>query len=132
MEWIKLGDRVSLAIASPLNRKLALLVGINQYPGNSPLAGCLTDIELQKELLIHCFGFVESDILTLTDKQATRTEIKSALLNHLTTQARSGDTVVFHFSGYGRLQLSNELSPTSEPNSLEKPLLQNIIIPAKL
>ncbi len=58
VEWIKLGDRVSLAIASPLNRKLALLVGINQYSGNSPLAGCLTDVELQKELLIHRFGFV--------------------------------------------------------------------------
>ncbi len=111
VEWIKLGDRVSLAIASPLNRKLALLVGINQYSGNSPLAGCLTDVELQKELLIHRFGFVESDILTLTDKQATRTGIESAFLNHLTTQARSGDTVVFHFSGYGRrLQLGNELN----------------------
>ena len=114
VEWIKLGDRVSTAIASPLNRKLALLVGINQYPGNSPLAGCLTDVELQKELLIHRFGFVESDILILTDKQATRTGIESAFLNHLTTQARNGDTVVFHFSGYGRrLQLANNLNTNS-------------------
>ena len=114
VEWIKLGDRVSMAIASPLNRKLALLVGINQYPGNSPLAGCLTDVELQKELLIHRFGFVESDILILTDKQATRTGIESAFLNHLTTQARNGDTVVFHFSGYGRrLQLANDLNTNS-------------------
>ena len=113
-EWIKLGDRVSLVIASPLNRKLALLVGINQYPGNSPLAGCLTDVELQKELLIHRFGFVESDILILTDKQATRTGIESAFLSHLTTQARNGDTVVFHFSGYGRrLQLGNDLNTNS-------------------
>ncbi len=109
VEWIKLGDRALNAIASPLNRKLALLVGINQYPGNSPLGGCLTDVELQKELLIHRFGFVASDILTLTDKQATRTGIESAFLDHLTAQARSGDTVVFHFSGCGRrLQLSNK------------------------
>ncbi len=113
-EWIKLGDRVSMAIASPLNRKLALLVGINQYPGNSPLAGCLTDVELQKELLLHRFGFVESDILILTDKQATRTGIESAFLNHLTAQARNGDTVLFHFSGYGRrLQLANDLNTNS-------------------
>ncbi len=111
-EWIRLGDRITSAIASPLNRKLALLVGINQYPGNLPLAGCLTDVELQKELLIHRFGFAESDILTITDKQATRTEIESAFLNHLTAQAQSSDIVVFHFSGYGRrLQLTNDLSP---------------------
>ncbi len=111
-EWIKLGDRARDAIASPLNRKLALLVGINQYPGNSPLAGCLTDVELQKELLIHRFGFAQSDILTITDKQATRTGIESAFLNHLTAQAQPGDVVVFHFSGYGRrLQLSNALNP---------------------
>lgn len=111
-EWIKLGDRARDAIASPLHRKLALLVGINQYPGNSPLAGCLTDVELQKELLIHRFGFAQSDILTITDKQATRTGIESAFLNHLTAQAQPGDVIVFHFSGYGRrLQLSNALNP---------------------
>lgn len=113
-EWIKLGDRAISAIASPLNRKLALLVGINQYPGISPLAGCLTDVELQKELLIHRFGFVESDILTITDKQATRTGIESAFLNHLTEQAQSSDLVLFHFSGYGRrLQLTNNLNINS-------------------
>ncbi len=108
-DWLRLGDRITSAIASPLNRKLALLVGINQYPGNPLLSGCLTDVELQKELLIHRFGFIESDILTLTDKQATRTQIESAFLNHLTAQAQSGDAIVFHFSGYGRrLQLSNK------------------------
>lgn len=118
-QWIKLGDRALNAIASPLNRKLALLVGINQYPGNSPLSGCITDVELQKELLIHRFGFVAADILTLTDKQATKTEIENAFLNHLTAQARSGDTVVFHFSGYGRrLQLSNKGEKVTTINSL--------------
>ena len=106
-EWIKLGDRTISAIAAPRNRKLALLVGINQYPGISPLAGCLSDVELQKQLLIHRFGFVESDIVTLTDKQATRTGIENAFLNHLTAQAQPGDMVIWHFSGYGRrLQLS--------------------------
>ena len=50
----------------------------------------------------------------MTDKQATRTGIESAFLNHLTTQARNGDTVVFHFSGYGRrLQLANNLNTNS-------------------
>lgn len=108
-DWLRLGDRYYQAIASPLNRKLALLVGINQYPGKSSLNGCLTDVELQKELLIHRFGFHSSDILTLTNAQATRRQIEDAFTEHLTNQAQSGDIVVFHFSGYGRrLQLSQK------------------------
>jgi len=109
-DWLRLGDRYYKAIASPLNRKLALLVGINQYPGNSTLNGCLTDVELQKELLIHRFGFKSSDILTLTGGQATRGQIENAFIDHLTNQAQPNDIVVFHFSGYGRrLQLSQKL-----------------------
>lgn len=108
-DWLRLGDRYYSAIASPLNRKLALLVGINQYPGNSTLNGCLTDVELQKELLIHRFGFKSSDILTLTNEQATRGQIENAFIDHLTNQAQPNDIVVFHFSGYGRrLQLSQK------------------------
>ncbi|MEP0870238.1 caspase family protein [Trichocoleus desertorum AS-A10] len=112
---LRLSDRYSQVLAAPTTRKLALLVGINQYPDsmfhrtatrNSALAGCVTDVELQRELLIHRFGFSDRDILTLSDRQATRQAIESAFLEHLTEQARPGDVVVFHFSGYGsRVQL---------------------------
>jgi hypothetical protein len=61
----------------------------------------VTDVELQRELLIHRFGFHPSDILTLTDAQATRGNIETAFLEHLTAQASSDDVVLFHFSGYG-------------------------------
>lgn len=109
-DLLRLGDRYYSAIASPLNRKLALLVGINQYPGNSALNGCLTDVELQKEVLIHRCGFNSSDIITLTNEQATRAQIENTFINHLTNQAQPSDIVVFHFSGYGRrLQLSQKL-----------------------
>ncbi len=94
-------DRYHRALAAPTNRKLALLVGINQYNRSSALAGCLTDVELQRELLIHRFGFHPGDILTLTEQQATRQNLEAAFLTHLTQQARAGDTVVCHFSGYG-------------------------------
>jgi hypothetical protein len=80
-------------------RKLALLVGIDRYA--SPLAGCVTDVELQKELLIYRFGFQPADIVVLTDRQASRENIQIAFLEHLTKQAKAGDLVVFHFSGYG-------------------------------
>lgn len=107
--WLRLGDRYYQALAQPSQRKLALLVGINQYPYIPTLKGCLTDVELQRELLIHRFGFKESDILTLTEQQATRQQIETAFVKHLTEQAQPGDVVVFHFSGYGRrVQLSEE------------------------
>jgi len=89
------------ALAEPTNRKLALLVGINEYSRNLGLTGCLTDVELQKELLIERFGFQASDIITLTNKEATRENIETAFVEHLTQQAKSNDVVVFHFSGYG-------------------------------
>jgi hypothetical protein len=105
-----LTDRYQRVLAQPTRRKLALLIGINQYPEQvcdcvpirgSALNGCLTDVELQRELLMHRFGFQASDILTLTDQQATYQAIQDAFLSHLTEQARPGDVVVFHFSGLG-------------------------------
>jgi len=115
--WLRLGDRYYQALAQPSPRKLALLVGINQYPKAPTLTGCLTDVELQRELLMHRFGFHPSDILTLSDQQASRQQIETAFLKHLTEQAQPGDVVVFHFSGYGcRVQLAT--SPEAVLNSL--------------
>ena len=88
-------------LAQTTNRKLALLVGINQYPQDSRLNGCLTDLELQQELLINRFGFNAKDIITLSDRQATRENIETAFVEHLIEQAQADDVVVFHFSGYG-------------------------------
>lgn len=98
---VSLLDRYFQVLAQPGGRKLALLVGINQYPRSTALGGCITDVELQRELLIHRFGFTPSDILTLTDSKATRENIETAFIEHLSEQAKAGDVVVFHFSGYG-------------------------------
>ena len=107
--WLRLGDRYYQALAQTSPRKLALLIGINQYSKNQDLTGCVTDVDLQRELLIHRFGFAPSDILTLSDRQATRQQIEAAFLHHLIEQARPGDVVVFHFSGYGRqVQLESQ------------------------
>jgi len=89
------------ALASSSNGKLALLVGINEYSRQTPLKGCVTDVEEQKELLRYRFGFQSNDIVTLTDQSATREKIVSAFMEHLVKQAQPGDIVVFHFSGYG-------------------------------
>ncbi|MEG4344146.1 caspase family protein [Microcoleus sp. A003_D6] len=117
--WLRLGDRYLQALAQPTARKLALLVGVDKYP-DSPLRGCVTDVELQRELLRYRFGFAPSDILTLTDAQATRENIETAFVTHLTQQAKPGDAVVFHFSGCG-----------SRVSSIESPgKMQNSLVPA--
>ena len=102
LDIIQQGDKYSKALAQNSGRKLALLVGINDYSGDVlPLAGCVNDVMLQKQLLIHRFGFNPKDIVTLTDEQATRQGILSTFEEHLIKQAKPGDNVVFHFSGHG-------------------------------
>lgn len=118
------GNRYAKVLAQNTPRKLALLVGINKYPTNDRfvnLQGCVTDVKLQRELLVHRFGFNDSDILCLTsdatDKQPTRSNILTAFEEHLIKQAKPGDAVVFHFSGHGS-QLS-ELDPIQKCRNLE-------------
>lgn len=121
---VPLLNRYFQALALAGGRKLALLVGINQYPRSTALGGCITDVELQRELLIHRFGFNARDILTLTDSQATREAIETAFIEHLTEQAKASDVVVFHFSGYGsRVKMSQE-------SQIDNPIvIQNSLVP---
>ncbi len=118
--------RCQQALAQPTRRKLALLIGINNYAesitGDFPrgavaaLRGCGTDTALQQELLIHRFGFQPADIVTLTNQQATREGIVNAFDQHLRSQVQPGDVVVLHFSGYGsRLRLEEDTVKTWVP-----------------
>jgi len=127
---LPLVDRYYQALAQPSARKLALLVGINQYP-RTALSGCVTDVEMQRELLIHRFSFNPSDILTLTDRQATRQDIETAFLEHLIKQAAVDDVVLFHFSGYGsRINLTAQSEVNSEfPIQNPKSQIQNSLVP---
>lgn len=93
-------DRYGKVLAESTPRKLALLVGINQYQ-KDPLNGCVNDVLMQEMLLTHRFGFNPKDILILTDKQATRQGILEAFEEHLIKQAKPGDVAVFHYSGHG-------------------------------
>jgi len=123
------------ALAATNSRKLALLVGINQYSplntnnidSNFPyldLQGCLTDVELQRELLMGRYGFQTADIVTLTDAQATRENIENAFLEHLVNQAQAGDGVFFHFSGYGsRIKIPSLSASTALSSSSSEEIL---------
>ncbi|NET05767.1 MAG: DUF4384 domain-containing protein [Merismopedia sp. SIO2A8] len=116
-------DRYFQALAQPGVRKLALLVGINQYPRSTALNGCLTDVELQQELLINRFGVKASDILVLTNSQASRENIEEAFVEHLSEQASTGDVVLFHFSGYGSQVKIAQESDTNRPANIQKTLV---------
>ena len=136
-------DRVAFAAeqyvrqtTATTQRKRALLIGINQYDAKEdtqnllsatangwlPLHGCVNDVELQKELLIHRFGFAPQDIVTLTDLDATRSNIADAIATHLAAQTLPDDLVIVHFSGHGsRLGNYNTLVPVDGglPQNLE-------------
>ena len=88
------------ALAQGTPRKVALLVGINNYSRNR-LGGAVNDVELQKQLLIHRFGFNEADVHTLREQQATRRNILGYFNEYLYEPAKAGDVVVLHFSGHG-------------------------------
>ncbi len=92
-------------VAAPRSRKLALLIGINDYSKGqnsdvSSLKGCINDVALLKNLLIYRYGFEPENVITLTDAQATRSAILKAIETHL-LPANPNDTVVFSFSGHG-------------------------------
>lgn len=106
-------DRYGKVLSQSTPRKLALLVGVNSY-SSLPLEGCVTDVELQRHLLIHRFGFNPGDILTLTDEQATRQGILEAFEEHLIKQAKPGDVVAYHYSGHG--------SRVFDPNPIIAPI----------
>ncbi|MFH0725894.1 MAG: caspase family protein [Pseudomonadota bacterium] len=79
----------------------ALLVGVNRYklPG-SDLQGCVNDVTNVRDILLKYFGFSVKQIRVLADGRATRKAIFDRL-DWLVKDAKSGDRLLFHFSGHG-------------------------------
>lgn len=96
-------------------RKLALLIGIDRYRYSvqsgysaSPifnLAGSVADADSVRALLQVDFNFDSSDILTLTNEEATHRGILDAVNIHLVARAQPEDNVVFYFSGHGSYRI---------------------------
>lgn len=79
--------------------KKAFLVGINKY-SQSPLRGCVNDVITVFQVLTKKFGFKAEDIKVMTDHEATKQNILNGL-KWLTEGTKSGDTIMFHYSGHG-------------------------------
>jgi len=79
----------------------ALLVGINKYkiPG-SDLSGCVNDVTNVRDVLLKYFGFTIRDVRVIVDERATKKAIIERL-KWLIKGAKTGDRLLFHFSGHG-------------------------------
>jgi hypothetical protein len=77
-------------------RMRALCVGIDRYPGDARLHGCVNDARLWARRL----GELGFEARLLLDAQATEAGITSALTS-LVRSGRRGDVLVFQFSGHG-------------------------------
>lgn len=79
-----------------MNKKFALCVGINDYPGTGDLQGCVNDA-LGWERLLTDEGYT---VIRLLDSQATKSEILRNL-RYMVLEASLGDRIVFTYSGHG-------------------------------
>lgn len=88
--------------------KHALLVGINYHGQQGELRGCINDVENVKQILISKLGYLEENIVMLTDdkedagKQPTAMNIMQNLYNLMKiSHDNDVEEVWFHYSGHG-------------------------------
>lgn len=80
-----------------MEKKLALCIGINDYPGTgSDLSGCVNDANDWAKLLSQK-GFT---VAKLVDKEATGKNIRESL-KAMIAQAVKGDSIFIQYSGHG-------------------------------
>ncbi len=98
-QWRLLGRRAVQQAALPqIERKLALLVGINAYtdPRIPSLRGAASDAKAVAELLSGALGY-DTVLLTADNRRA---DVVRAL-NRLVLQARPQDSVLIYYAGHG-------------------------------
>ncbi|KAL0384461.1 UNVERIFIED_CONTAM: Metacaspase-1 [Sesamum radiatum] len=85
-------------------RKRAVLCGITYKGHKQSLDGSINDVLFMKKLLVERFGFPNSSILVLTEKDFSHIPTKKnirAALQWLVRGCQPGDSLVFHYSGHG-------------------------------
>ncbi len=103
--------------------KRALLVGINNFVRSDwTLQGCVNDTIEMNQLLTTYFGFQDSDIKVLHDKDATKQGIRDGLAWLLSDYEGGGkDVRVFHFSSHG--------TQAADQDKEEKDGFDEVIVP---
>ncbi|WP_099239871.1 caspase family protein [Synechococcus sp. BDU 130192] len=103
------------ALSQFRGRKIALLIGIDQYGQGPNLGGCQQDLKIQKHLLESRFGFAATDIVTLRNDQASGSGIFTTFQTDLKTKVKPEDLVFVHFSGYGTRLVTDPTDPEPIP-----------------
>jgi hypothetical protein len=85
------------ATGAPSRLVRALCVGINEYPGNARLGGCVNDAN-EWAGLFRRLQFERVDLLL--DQDATQARLRQEL-HDLVRAGRAGDVLVFQYSGHG-------------------------------
>lgn len=91
---------------APYRTSWALLIGINKYP-NLPvqyqLRYAVNDVKGLKQVLMEQYQFPESNIITLTNEQATYQNIKQKMAQLSDpSKVEHHDRVLIYFSGHGQ------------------------------
>ena len=79
----------------------ALLIGINRFQFCSELNYAVQDAESVKELLLDEFNFKESNIILLTDDEASLQNIREAMQSGLISKVGTNDRVLVFWAGHG-------------------------------
>jgi hypothetical protein len=85
------------------NRRHALLIGIDRYPGMDErwqLRGCVNDVQSLAQLLSRRFGLPPGGVTVLENEAATRDGILGEF-NNLLARVASGDAVIVAYAGHG-------------------------------
>ncbi|QIL73078.1 DUF4384 domain-containing protein [Diaphorobacter sp. HDW4B] len=97
----------ALTHAAP--NKVALLVGVGQYPDpENRLQGPANDVEALRQVLVQRWGYAPANVQVLVDQAATRKEILQALQG-LMQRTQADDEVLVYFSGHGTSALDPAL-----------------------
>ena len=85
---------------TPYDKVYALIIGINDYPGNDDLEFCVPDAQDLKSAFENCSAWNNAEITLLLDNQGDKTAIQNAISN-IKNKATSKDLFIMTFSGHG-------------------------------
>ncbi|KAJ1303007.1 hypothetical protein OPQ81_011208 [Rhizoctonia solani] len=101
----------------------ALVIGINQYLYHSQLKGAVNDANLFKSYLVNDLRVPETQINTLFDTQASRTEIIRGFQRLATNpNINRDDPIVIYYAGHGA-----EVQPPPSRRNANGPLVQCLV-----
>ncbi len=86
----------------------ALIIAIDKYKNFPPLHSATKDAQALKDVLHERYGFSDSRIEMLVDKEATRSNIEGALIQ-MGKKTKPDDNVLIYFAGHGEYNADSTL-----------------------